>query len=649
MQNDGDVWMDLPYTLRISNALQISCQNGILTQGNKPNEMHYRYHQHLLQQRTFDLPLKDTCHFLTSSGKSFTRIIRIPEADPLQPSGWHMINNGQSIFGTSLPNLSGLDLNVPAAWKQKTSEGRNIIGTGVVVAVLDGPSDIEHEDLKDQIYPVPENILPEWINRQVSLTQLKNSQSSEAHGTETAGIIAASGLNGKGLRGIAWGSTFYTVNLLKMQEFLGNKALSTALQGVLAVKETQVVNISLGSSFYGTDNDGEAELAKLYRNHIPVIHASGNEYRTTTAGRIRLDDSCLHNHQDCQSSLTDSLSRSRYAVQVGSVNAQGLKSSYSSTRANMWISALGGEAGYDGSSSDSAGIPAPYSHYSCSMHPYDPDGKQSPWRNFGDITCRYTAKMKGTSAAAAEITGITALLKQIDKSFTVPQIKYLLAQGAKSDLQLPSLQSTSAALNNDLYEEGWLTNGAGLRFSNSFGFGLADAGRSVQLALTCSNDVRCHRRRHLPEMMVKSSPRSCRYTASSEIQCIFSDDKVRAFEIEDVVISFGKLLPDLSSREFRDFDHLIEETVPFYTPLSIELTGSSGTVSIIKSAGSAWMPLSFLGNQHHPTLNMSSSAFYLERSSGSAGWSLTVKNIPPGTDIQDFQQDLSLRIYGYPL
>ncbi len=644
LQADGDVWLNIPYTIHTQNAFNVTCQNGTLNKGNSDHKLQYVYDQKLIRERTYQLPLKDHCFYESSSGKKYSKKILITQQDPLLPYSWHMINNGANLFGTSLKNIRNLDLNVIPAWQQKDHKGRNISGEGTVVAILDGPTDVSHEDLKDQIYRINKSLFSNLVNKEVSLKKLRNSQSSEAHGTETAGIINASGFNNKGLRGIAWKSNFYAVNFLELKKRLGKSALKDTLEDILKVPKTDVVNISLGSYFYGQKDNAEASFAKLYEKNIPIIHAAGNEFETTTIGELKLKDDCFNNNTDCQGTITDDLSRSRFVIQVGSINGQGLKSTYSSSRPNMWISGLGGEKGFTAEKNDSSAIVAPYSHYSCQTAHFDPDGLRSPWRNYGDITCRYTAKMRGTSAAAAQITGIVALLKQIDQKFTVPQIKYMLANGAKSDKYIPTL---SIPDNYSISNGKWITNSAGLRYSNYFGFGLADASKTVEIALNCQNDPKCRRRTSLPQVAIISHKAQC-HKKDKTIHCVFWDDNVSDIEIEDVEIRIGRIAPKLKNSTFKDYNQLISETSSFYTDLSITLTSPSGTIVTLKPKDAAWMPLKYLGNcSNDDLLTMSTSAFYLEKTSSSNGWSITITDLNGDFDVQEFEKGLELSIYGY--
>lgn len=127
-----------------------------------------------------------------------------PFNDPGLSLQWHYHNEG------NLPNsVAGADINLYRAWKV-TAGSREVI-----VAVVDGGIDYNHEDLRDNV----------WINEdeQAGNEDLDNNGYRgdvygwnfvsdistiipHSHGTHVAGTIAAVNNNGKGVCGIAGGS-----------------------------------------------------------------------------------------------------------------------------------------------------------------------------------------------------------------------------------------------------------------------------------------------------------------------------------------------------------------------------------------------------------------------------------------------------------
>ena len=117
----------------------------------------------------------------------------LPFDDPKLPKQWHYYNDG-----TAASSQSGCDINVFPVWKSYTTGNPDVI-----VSVVDGGIDYEHEDLAGNMWHNPDKP----GNGQYGYNFCKNNYNitPHDHGTHVAGTIAAVNNNGIGVCGIAGG------------------------------------------------------------------------------------------------------------------------------------------------------------------------------------------------------------------------------------------------------------------------------------------------------------------------------------------------------------------------------------------------------------------------------------------------------------
>jgi hypothetical protein len=92
--------------------------------------------------------------------------------------------------------------------------------------------------------------------------------------------------------------------------------------------------------------------------------------------------------------------------------------------------------------------------------------------------------MNGTSSAAPVTVGVIALLLEANPALTWRDIKHILASTAR---QIDAARAAvNFALTGGTYvaEPAWLTNAAGFKFHNWYGFGMVDASAAVNMART---------------------------------------------------------------------------------------------------------------------------------------------------------------------
>ena len=140
--------------------------------------------------------------------------------DPDLKKQWHYRNAGNAVTGL----VEGCDINVTPAWNN------GVVGSEkVVVAVIDSGVDVNHEDLKDNIWSgVDEK--GKVIHGYNTVTST-NKINPEDHGTHVAGTIAAVNNNGIGVSGIAGGDAAAGIKGVKIMsceifdgDYMGNEA-----------------------------------------------------------------------------------------------------------------------------------------------------------------------------------------------------------------------------------------------------------------------------------------------------------------------------------------------------------------------------------------------------------------------------------------
>ncbi len=157
-----------------------------------------------------------------------------PFDDPLWPGQWDLKNNGNLGNGTNaegkqvVSSIAGADINIIPAWKTTTGSA------DVVVAIVDGGIDIQHEDLKDNLWvnknEIPGNGIDDDNNGYIDDVNGYNFVDNSGvivahdHGTHVAGTVAARSNNGKGICGIAGGdgSSHSGARLMSCQIFKAN-------------------------------------------------------------------------------------------------------------------------------------------------------------------------------------------------------------------------------------------------------------------------------------------------------------------------------------------------------------------------------------------------------------------------------------------
>ena len=407
--------------------------------------------------------------------------------DPLYPYVWHLDNTGQTNFATNA-GIAGEDLNVDSV----INDG--ITGNGVKIAIIDEELEIDHEDLIDNV------IDGSWdfVNSTNNPTEL---DSSGGHGTAVAGLMAAKGWNNLGTRGIAPNASIIGYNYLKDQSTVAeSQSLGVNPPGnVLA----DIYNMSYGiasSGFYSPDSIISSSLESAYINGTTNLRdgkgaiytkSAGNGFDTGSSEYCGTDFTCTELIVDKEKNLV-------YSVVVAALNAEGLKSSYSTTGPGIWVSGFGGEDGtntaYSGFNSARGNKPAMMTvdKSSCTRGYVQSGvalGSGSNYNvfNSGDNaenpSCNYVSDFGGTSSAAPTVAGVVALMLEANPDLTWRDVKHILANTSdKIDPLRRVTLGEDENGENGIAQYEWETNSAGYEFHNWYGFGKVNAAAAVASA-----------------------------------------------------------------------------------------------------------------------------------------------------------------------
>jgi subtilisin family serine protease len=403
--------------------------------------------------------------------------------DPLLPNQWHIQNTGQNAFSTTLP-VAGNDMNVAGAWSAGYS------GKGINVGVVDSGLEAAHEDLAANV-----DLTHSW-NFLTAANDPTPTTPGFDHGTAVSGIIGAVAFNGKGGRGVAYNATLRGYNLIASGAFsVANMAKAMGSDPVPADNDlfnasfsTTVVANSLPTFSQAFQAITTTAIGLRGGLGSSIVNAAGNDFQDFEGDSSPL---CAQFAQQFGVSCGDPASDERrggdFPIIVGAINAAGVHSSYSNTGSSLWISAPGGEYGlnsayatgatnYDPAIITTSRDGCTNTEHSMAVNPLDDKGMNPLAAN-----CQYTATMNGTSAATPNVSGVIALMLEANPKLSVRDIKYILAKSAKHvDPSFAGVASTTIIPGNTVtLEQGWVTNGAGIAFSNRYGFGAVDAAASV--------------------------------------------------------------------------------------------------------------------------------------------------------------------------
>ena len=552
--------------------------------------------------------------------------------DPLAPHAWYLKNTGQRSFAHS-GGVAGMDPGI------STVHVKGYSGEGVRIAVSDSGAEADHEDLYDNI------LYDELRNYNLESPWLGNSGDANGHGTSVAGLIGARAGNLKGSYGVAYNARIAAFF------YVGIEQDTTAKEIDQANGNFDIFNYSYGYSHcrYTAHRDGYIEqleygVEKL-RNGKGAIYvkAAGNNWKKLLSKCTK--DTAPTNPGPTDyyygNSALDAFHNWPYQIVVGGYSAEGKKTSYSSPGSVLWVSAPGGEAGSDGTTysltlnpahlqtpamltTDLSGCDRGYSQFSLGLdseigvNTFD----KGPMENFagsGDLNpaCKYTAGFLGTSAAVPVASGIIALILEANPDLTWRDVKYILAKTAMQlDQDIKDLDhpESSLGLSSHVYMPKWVTNTAGFKFHNYYGFGGINAKGAVDMAENYSSE--------LGDFMESS------WTGSTTLTAAIPDHSATGV---------GHTLTVATDVTIEAIQIELAVTHPKVSDLGVELTSPGGTKSVILAINSN------IEGEDIDSWILSSNAFYGEDSQGD--W--TIKLIDGASSNTGTLTGWKIKFFGY--
>ena len=336
-------------------------------------------------------------------------------SDPIFPYQWHLENTGQS-GGT--PDL---DIHVRNVW-----QNMNILGTGVVIGVVDNGVQHTHPDLSFNFVASDS-----WDFVDNDADPSPDLGKDTAHGTTIAGLAAARDNFYCGL-GVAYRAGIAGIRLT-------SQPISDAEEAIALSYQRQYIDVytyTWGSEDNGQtlEKPGPLTMQALALNTSQGRNSLGNIYVTAAGNGNGKGDNVNY----------DGLANSRFTIAVGSVDHNGKHSAYSEPGAALMVVAPGSGDGIYISGTDLQGLHGE-SCGDCQDH------------------------INGTSASAAQVAGVIALMIEANPDLSWRDVQHIL------------IHSTTK---NDPDDVQWVQNAAGLHFNPKYGFGLVNAETAVKKAIS---------------------------------------------------------------------------------------------------------------------------------------------------------------------
>lgn len=195
----------------------------------------------------------------------------MPFNDPLLNDQWHYNNDGH-IAGTKM----GADANVFKAWETGVTGSKD-----VVVAIIDGGFQVDHPDLKDNVWintaelngkPGVDDDGDGYVDDIYGYNFVINSSdiNAHSHGTHVAGTVGATNNNGIGVCGVAGGSDGKGGVKMMVCQVFDSRASSSAVADFGAAivyaadRGASIAQCSWGASVAGDEDKSVTEAVNYF-------------------------------------------------------------------------------------------------------------------------------------------------------------------------------------------------------------------------------------------------------------------------------------------------------------------------------------------------------------------------------------------------
>ncbi len=460
-----------------------------------------------------DFPVSTATIFMTAvnSNCDTDTLVSLPDSNPLEKYQWYLDGRQQGQIATGMDASkmdSSIHLNLQRAWR---TDG--CLGQGTLVSVVDTGLQITHPDLADNIDPRQGYAFATGSfmqpNAATGTTDPSPRGSDGDHGTAIAGLIAMAD-NGMGGLGVAPKAKLLGFNNMAA----GVNSNATYLQysvgdGDPSATDSPAVDadiVYLGDQLASRlDHIGTPATAAIGSNAIIMRRIQDGRNGKGVIFIKPAGDSYIGDGDACSQANVIGTSCGLAGfdkedilpiITVGAVNAFGKRASYAAAGA-IWVSGFGGEQGSPSAGEPGmlAGEPGMFTTdvTSCSRgysnHELADNAASNVLANqfhHDDPTCNYTNTFHGTRAAAAIVSGAVALLLSQHPALTIWDVRYILAKTATiidADYTVTTDIPGSGAYQ---FSRGWITNAAGLNYSDWYGFGLVNVDAALAMAKSYS-------------------------------------------------------------------------------------------------------------------------------------------------------------------